>query len=60
MMRDPLPKDIERVEVQPTDTQAQAPTESIIAASNAIKYTAYVMLFFGFLYFLFVYLAPLL
>lgn len=47
------PNDKERAEVY-------APTESSIAASNAIKYTAYIMLLFGFLYFLAAYLGPML
>ncbi|MEK5446199.1 hypothetical protein [Paenibacillus sp. FSL R7-0331] len=38
----------------------QPPTDASIVASNAIKYTAYIMLIFGFLYFLIAYLAPML
>lgn len=40
--------------------EIQTPVDSRIAAANAIKYTAYVMLFFGFLYFLVAYLGPML
>lgn len=58
MMRDPLSKEIDRIDEQQPETQA--PVDSRIAASNAIKYTAYIMLFFGFLYFLIAYLAPML
>ncbi|WP_342561162.1 hypothetical protein NST84_15910 [Paenibacillus sp. FSL R7-0345] len=41
-------------------TKVQPPTDASIVASNAIKYTAYIMLLFGFLYFLIAYLAPML
>lgn len=58
MMRDPLSKEIDRIdEEQP---EAQETVDSRIAASNAIKYTSYIMLFFGFMYFLIAYLAPML
>ncbi|MCL6603457.1 MAG: hypothetical protein K6T94_11325 [Paenibacillus sp.] len=58
MMKDPYTKDIERVEVEHKE-EYQA-TDSSIAAANAIKYTAYIILFFGFLYFLFQYILPML
>ena len=58
MIRDPLSKEMDRnVEEQP---EVKESVDSRIAASNAIKYTAYIMLFFGFLYFLIAYLAPML
>lgn len=57
-MKESLTQDLERTE--PQRTEVHAPTESSIAASNAIKYTAYIMLLFGFLYFLIAYLAPML
>ncbi len=58
MIRDPLSKEIDRIdEPQP---EVQESVDSRIVASNAIKYTAYIMLFFGFLYFLIAYLAPML
>ncbi|WP_159067758.1 hypothetical protein [Paenibacillus ihuae] len=47
------PRETERTKIQP-------PTDASIVASNAIKYTAYIMLLFGFLYFLIAYLAPML
>lgn len=46
--------------IKPDRKETDAPTDSSIAASNAIKYTAYIMLLFGFLYFLIAYLAPML
>lgn len=58
MMRDPLSKEIDRIEEEQPVTQV--PVDSRIVASNAIKYTAYIMLLFGFLYFLIAYLAPML
>ncbi|WP_155990333.1 hypothetical protein [Paenibacillus graminis] len=57
-MKESLSRDLETV--KPDRTEAEAPTDSSIVASNAIKYTAYVMLLFGFLYFLIAYLAPML
>ncbi|SET28723.1 hypothetical protein [Paenibacillus sp. NFR01] len=50
----------DREQPEAARTEAKTPTEASIAASNAIKYTAYVMLLFGFLYFLVAYLAPML
>lgn len=58
MLRDPISNEIDSVEEE--QLEIQAPVDSRIVASNAIKYTAYVMLFFGFLYFLIAYLAPML
>lgn len=58
MIRDPLSKEIDRIDEQ--QPEAQESVDSRIVASNAIKYTAYIMLFFGFLYFLIAYLAPML
>ncbi|MFC6650638.1 hypothetical protein ACFTAO_24640 [Paenibacillus rhizoplanae] len=40
--------------------EVQAPKDLSIVASDAIKYTAYIMLLFGFLYFLVAYLGPML
>ncbi|MNN44750.1 hypothetical protein D3C81_1590560 [compost metagenome] len=57
-MKESLSHDTENV--KPDRPEVQAPTDSSIVASNAIKYTAYVMLLFGFLYFLIAYLAPML
>ncbi|MBW4080540.1 hypothetical protein [Paenibacillus sp. S150] len=57
-MKESLTHDMDPVE--PERTEAKAPTDSSIVASNAIKYTAYIMLLFGFLYFLIAYLAPML
>ncbi|MGN7760073.1 hypothetical protein [Paenibacillus sp. 22594] len=57
-MKESLSHDMETV--KPDRSEVKAPTDSSIVASNAIKYTAYVMLFFGFLYFLIAYLAPML
>ncbi|WNS45104.1 hypothetical protein [Paenibacillus sp. MMS20-IR301] len=51
--QDPEPTEIERMDVQP-------PKDLSIVASDAIKYTAYIMLLFGFLYFLIAYLGPML
>ncbi|MNO50313.1 hypothetical protein D3C76_406840 [compost metagenome] len=59
MLRDPVSNEIDSVEEE-QQLEIQAPVDSRIVASNAIKYTAYVMLFFGFLYFLIAYLAPML
>ena len=58
IMRDPIANEVDSTIEEQLDIQA--PVDSRIAASNAIKYTAYVMLFFGFLYFLIAYLAPML
>lgn len=58
MMRDPLSKEIDSNDEE--QLKIQEPVDSRIVASNAIKYTAYVMLLFGFLYFLIAYLAPML
>ncbi|MBT2287823.1 hypothetical protein J7E73_01515 [Paenibacillus albidus] len=58
MMRDPVAKDFDQMEAEQIDTAG--PTDKSIVASNAIKYTAYVMLLFGFLYFLAAYLGPML
>lgn len=57
-MKESVTQDLEQTE--PQRTEVQFPTESSIAASNAIKYTAFIMLFFGLLYFLIAYLAPML
>ncbi|WP_379152157.1 hypothetical protein [Paenibacillus sp. sgz5001063] len=57
-MKESLSHDLETIEVDRTDVKA--PVDPSIVASNAIKYTAYVMLLFGFLYFLIAYLAPML
>ncbi|MNI74000.1 hypothetical protein D3C73_1300580 [compost metagenome] len=57
-MKESLSQDSEPV--QSERTKIQPPTETSIVASNAIKYTAYIMLLFGFLYFLIAYLAPML
>ncbi|WP_342478210.1 hypothetical protein NYE24_04885 [Paenibacillus sp. FSL H7-0350] len=40
--------------------EVQTPKDLSIVASDAIKYTAYIMLLFGFLYFLVAYLGPML
>ncbi|MEK5493020.1 hypothetical protein MKZ24_20240 [Paenibacillus sp. FSL R7-0297] len=45
---------------EPERLEVQAPRDLSIVASDAIKYTAYIMLLFGFLYFLIAYLAPML
>ncbi|WP_339286701.1 hypothetical protein [Paenibacillus sp. FSL E2-0201] len=58
MLRDPISNEIDSVEEE--QLEIQTPVDSRIVASNAIKYTAYVMLLFGFLYFLIAYLAPML
>jgi hypothetical protein len=58
MLRDPVSNEIDSVDEE--QLEIQTPVDSRIVASNAIKYTAYVMLFFGFLYFLIAYLAPML
>lgn len=58
MLRDPISNEIDSVDEE--QLEIQAPVDSRIVASNAIKYTAYVMLLFGFLYFLIAYLAPML
>lgn len=58
MIRDPLSNEIDSKDEE--QLAAQADLDSRIVASNAIKYTAYVMLLFGFLYFLIAYLAPML
>ncbi|ULO10650.1 hypothetical protein H1230_15960 [Paenibacillus sp. 19GGS1-52] len=58
MIKDPSSKEMDMVETERTDDQK--PTDSSIFASNAIKYTAFVMLLFGFLYFVIEYLAPML
>jgi hypothetical protein len=57
-MKESLSQEPERVENG--RTKVQPPTDASIVASNAIKYTAYIMLLFGFLYFLIAYLAPML
>ncbi|WP_249898979.1 hypothetical protein [Paenibacillus sp. PK3_47] len=57
-MKETFNQDLEPNE--PERAETYAPTESSIAASNAIKYTAYIMLLFGFLYFLVAYLGPML
>ncbi|MNO06954.1 hypothetical protein D3C81_2289530 [compost metagenome] len=57
-MKESLSQDSELVKSE--RTKIQPPTEASIVASNAIKYTAYIMLLFGFLYFLIAYLAPML
>lgn len=57
-MRESLSQDTDTIERE--RTEVQAPTDLSIVASNAIKYTAYIMLLFGFLYFLIAYLAPML
>ncbi|WP_157685600.1 hypothetical protein [Paenibacillus donghaensis] len=58
MASDHLPLQTE--ETKETRVKLQPPTPSSIQASDAIKYTAYVMLLFGFLYFLVQYLGPML
>lgn len=57
-MKESISQELERPEHK--RPSVQAPTDSSIIASNAIKYTAYIMLLFGFLYFLIAYLAPML
>ncbi|MEK4058560.1 MULTISPECIES: hypothetical protein [Paenibacillus] len=57
-MKESISPELERPEHE--RPSVQAPTDSSIIASNAIKYTAYIMLLFGFLYFLIAYLAPML
>lgn len=47
-------------QVEPERLEVQAPKDLSIVASDAIKYTAYIMLLFGFLYFLVAYLGPML
>ncbi|MDT3426317.1 hypothetical protein J2Z22_001843 [Paenibacillus forsythiae] len=57
MMKDPHSSEVERVEV---DEQDDEPIyENRNKAANAVKYTAYVMLFFGFLYFLVAFILPM-
>ncbi|WP_379134330.1 hypothetical protein [Paenibacillus sp. sgz500958] len=58
MMKNPYTQEANKPEVERKDKYQ--PTESSIAAANAIKYTAYILLFFGFLYFLVAFLAPML
>jgi len=55
MMKEPPTNEAGRVE-----TEHREASDSSIAASNAIKYAAYIILFFGFLYFLVQYIAPML
>lgn len=57
-MKESLSQDLDPVKTE--RTKVQPPTDASIVASNAIKYTAYIMLLFGFLYFLIAYLAPML
>lgn len=57
-MKESLSQDTEPLEKD--RPEGNAPKDLSIVASNAIKYTAYVMLLFGFLYFLIAYLAPML
>ncbi|MNB76150.1 hypothetical protein D3C75_228090 [compost metagenome] len=57
-MKESMSPEQEQPETGPT--KLQPPTDASIVASNAIKYTAYIMLIFGFLYFLIAYLAPML
>ncbi|WP_340023800.1 hypothetical protein MHI24_01515 [Paenibacillus sp. FSL K6-1096] len=58
-MRDSLNhEETEQTEQERLDVQA--PKDLSIVASDAIKYTAYIMLLFGFLYFLIAYLGPML
>lgn len=45
---------------EPERLDVEAPKDLSIVASDAIKYTAYIMLLFGFLYFLVAYLGPML
>jgi hypothetical protein len=59
MLREPVSSELESVDEEQLEIQAPE-VDSRIVASNAIKYTAYVMLLFGFLYFLIAYLAPML
>lgn len=47
-------------QVESERLEVQAPKDLSIVASDAIKYTAYIMLLFGFLYFLVAYLGPML
>lgn len=56
MMKDPYTQEYDRMEIERKDNKEIS--ESSIVASNAIKYTAYVMLFFGFLYFLVQFILP--
>ncbi|NUU62130.1 hypothetical protein [Paenibacillus agri] len=58
MMRDPRSEDFEAKEQE--QVLVQESVDPRITASNAIKYTAYVMLLFGLLYFLAAYLGPML
>jgi len=58
MMKDPYTHDIENTEIEHKEDYRS--TDSSIVAANAIKYTAYIILFFGFLYFLFEYILPML
>ncbi|WP_410515300.1 hypothetical protein PaeBR_14960 [Paenibacillus sp. BR2-3] len=58
MMKEPHTNDVNTVEVEHQENQQTS--DSSIAAANAIKYTAYIILFFGFLYFLVQYVLPLL
>lgn len=57
-MKESLTQNMDSVESERVDVQA--PKDLSIVASDAIKYTAYIMLLFGFLYFLIAYLAPML
>lgn len=57
-MKESFTHDTDSVESERLDVQP--PKDLSIVASDAIKYTAYIMLLFGFLYFLMAYLGPML
>lgn len=58
MMKDPYSSEVEEVRLEETD--AEPVIDPRIAAANAVKYTAYVMLFLGLLYFLVAFILPML
>jgi hypothetical protein len=58
MMKEPQASEVTKADVEQQNVEEIS--DSSIVAANAIKYTAYIMLFFGFLYFLIQYLAPML
>ncbi|WP_025334867.1 hypothetical protein [Paenibacillus sabinae] len=57
MMKDPYSNESERIEEE--DHDGEPLYDKRIDAANAIKYTAYVMLFLGFLYFLVAFILPM-
>ncbi|QWU13667.1 hypothetical protein SAMN04487895_103354 [Paenibacillus sophorae] len=57
MMKDPHSSEVERVEVDEQDVDPIY--ENRVKAANAVKYTAYIMLFLGFLYFLVAFILPM-